>query len=1130
MAKKSKGSSKPTGITISRKDDTEFVAKWKQGGKYNKQDFDYSIVSSSGTTSWKSVSVKKNDNSAKFNVTQSNVKAVRVRIRGHGKKWTDYGTKTMKIKKPYIPKITPTVTSDNTTDFQVDMPADKEKRPAAKIEWEWVTIENYNGKPKTPEYWKNIPTDKSEYDTEHKGSSKKSKLVKTSKDGSLDVSKTTIIRARAYGLGGYSDYKYSVHTYAAPHKPTDVKVVSYSTDKNAKTTKVTLSWVVADPKSNPIDDTTIQYVITTPVVYNDYEPVDLPGEDISPENDKARLELFNTDTVYYYKGLDNEYHYAREIDFIAEDEEDSGMYRYETFYTLETEISMPSEVQPNDGKTQKDTGGQDSATLILDTMVSFDQCLWVRVVPKHDGNPTPSDYILVREAIGQLAPPTLTGISTDPQTYKATISAQNNSAVSGSFVAIVYQDEKSTQNSGKVIGIIPSGGASVSIQCPKWGDKEVNFGAFAVCGTINIRDTKTLDPEKGVSESVTEYAFNDVMRSSTIYNGGNVPVPPTGVTAIKDPERDGTIQVKWNTPWLKATGAEISWADHDDAWYSTDGPSSYTVESTKEPILNISNLEKGKKYYVRVRLFKQTDSNETIYGAPSEIIPVDLSEAPAVPVLELSNPAAPIDTEIKASWAYISSDETMQESAVLAELIEGEAEPKDLGLNIKTEQYAYFTPRALNWELGSTHKLVLMVSSTGGQPSSWSVPVEFLVSEPPECTITSTSLVKNVTENEMQLTELPFRVKVTGATSSDVTSIVIRRFEDYPMERPDDSDYVGYEGDVIYQDAHNGDAEFVITRQNLSDYGTQFDDGAKYELCVGVSNGLQSSSNIYDDGDGEDEDGEGYLIPDPDDSSVNYEYFTVNWVHQAIEPDFDVEMIDNDVAKITINTPTSTDPNWELQEGDHVDIYRLSAGKPQLIVANGEFGTVYIDPYPTIGKRGGYRVVFVTDNGDYIIKDADGERPDWLNEMDNAHINTRFQYIDFDGTRILFKFNVKFSNSWKKNFTLTHYLSGKVEGDWLAGTEHTNNITGVTIDDLVDDDIENGTLDDLYDLAEYSNMCHIRTIEGFNYPANIEVGDSSEYGYSEHPHNITLNVTEVSNSELDGLTYDEWKEEQEAGN
>lgn len=1244
MAKKSKKkkTKKPTSLKLTRKG-VNFIAEWHQGEKYKKQDMDYRTISTSGTSKWNSLSVTKSATSKKFEaiITEFNtkkafpfLKAVEFRILGDAEKKSpsDWATKTIKLKLPPSPKISVSVVNDNTVSITIEKPNDTEKKPVSGVRYEYAVVTEFNkqsvnGSTFPPNKW--YPKVTVHRDQFTSGS--KSFSVPTV--GSLVQSQTVLVRAQTFGIRGNSPWKYSSHTFASPLKPENVKVVNYIKDDTSNTTTAELTWVATRDRAHPIDETIVQYLIGSPIVRSDYVKHEITTSLDALERARNYYRLLDKyGTLYYYDEEYKQYKLAS-LDILyvvdsddpvdegeGEEETTVSEWRYDALYHLTQSLDIPDGANFQDGKTQKDRGSAytqgdkttDSATLILDGTVGVDQCMWVRIAVKHDSdqNRVFSDYVLVEDSSkypkGKLAAPTITKLETFDDTYKASITVQNNSQVAGAMVALVYQDKNSSDNSGKVIGVVQNGTAQ--IQCFNWENTgPITIGAYAFCGSIDVKGTTNTQYE-GLSAPVDVYSLNELMRSPATYEGGEVPVSPTNVKAEKVPDKDGTVQVTWDIPWLEATGAEISWADHDDAWYSTDGPTTYTVESTKLPRLNVTGLEVGKIWYFCVRLYKQSESGEVIYGAPSPLTSCDLAEAPAIPILELSPDVTSVDKMVKASWVYTSFDHSAQKSAEIGEIIEGRAEPRVIpSLNPKTEQFVDFTPSELGWPTGSEHILAVRVHSQSGKDSAWSEGVSLGISEPPTCKIVDTSLEKMTIaeKTELALRELPMKVKIEGSNEDDNIRVQIRRYDDFAVERPDDSEYIGYLNDpIVSKNKEDGDEYIEITAEDLKRVGTQFDDGGKYALITEViDKSGQVASNLNEEGDE-------FLIPDPEitkgtpylehTTDVNiddtksyytvastqvvspvvedidtyyelidgifsltgdveldlsktyytltetivsspsqaqistyyekkynpapvYEYFTVNWEHQAIEPTATVTMVDNDVAKISIGAPNPPEgSDWELEEGDHIDIYRLSAGKPQLIYSNAEFNTEYADPYPTIGKRGGYRIVFVTSNGDYIISDEDGERADWLDVTENAHIDTRFQYIDFDDDRVIFKFNVKFSNSWKKNFTLTHYLSGKVEGDWLAGTEHTNNISGVTIDDLVDDDIEDGTLDSLYDLAEYSNMCHIRTIEGFNYCANIEVSENSEYGHSEHPHDVTLNVTEVSNPEYDAIPWKKW--------
>ena len=123
------------------------------------------------------------------------------------------------------------------------------------------------------------------------------------------------------------------------------------------------------------------------------------------------------------------------------------------------------------------------------------------------------------------------------------------------------------------------------------------------------------------------------MTSDVLWDNGAVPKAPTGVTA-EATSIPGTIRVAWNWDWAAADSAVLSWSDHEDAWESTDEPDEYVISKIHAAQWNISGLETGQKWYVRVRLTRGEES--ITYGPWSEMVTVDLSSAPSIPVLVLS--------------------------------------------------------------------------------------------------------------------------------------------------------------------------------------------------------------------------------------------------------------------------------------------------------------------------------------------------------------------------------------------------------------------------------------------------------------------------------------------------------------
>lgn len=328
------------------------------------------------------------------------------------------------------------------------------------------------------------------------------------------------------------------------------------------------------------------------------------------------------------------------------------------------------------------------------------------------------------------------------------------------------------------------------------------------------------------------------------------------------------------------------------------------------------------------------------------------------------------------------------------------------------------------------------------------------------------------------LKELPLTVTVTGAGDGGETVVKIVRSENYAMERPDGKDYAGYVGDLIVQKVQTGEAQLTI---NLSDLVGRLDDTARYDLIATVQDNLGQKAEAV----------------------IN---FVVDWTHQAVVATGSA-VIDGNIAKITVTKPTGAD------DTDTVDIYRLSAGKPELLFEGAEFGKVYVDPYPTLGSMGGYRLCLLTANGDYITSDL---TPSWTDLT--AGLETKFQYIDFGDEQLELKFNVDLDASYSRPTTITHYLGGAIQGDTIEGTEMESGITGV-----IPYDLNPGDYATLVSLAEYGNACRVRTKAGRNYAALITVQDSLGYNEPGHPHSVSLKLNRVDSQGQDGVLLSEWE-------
>lgn len=340
--------------------------------------------------------------------------------------------------------------------------------------------------------------------------------------------------------------------------------------------------------------------------------------------------------------------------------------------------------------------------------------------------------------------------------------------------------------------------------------------------------------------------------------------------------------------------------------------------------------------------------------------------------------------------------------------------------------------------------------------------------------------------NILKKMPIELSASVSGGLDNTYHTIVsIERATSYFVERPDETTYSGYEGETVYSDDAENPSAIRIEQSSLIGY---LDDTAGYILTV----------RVYDE-----------LDQVAEDSIL----FFVSWEHQASIPGAIVEF-DPEYSVMKI-TPTIDQTKYE--EGDTFDIYRLSVDKPTLIVKGGTFGQTYVDPFPTIGRFGGHRVVTITANGDFISNDEDDDMA-WidLDEEDGDIFETEFPIINYGEGTYEILYNVDLSTQWNKDFRETRYLGGHIQGDWNAGVSRTATINSVTLRDTDED-----TIRAFRRLAEYEGLCHIRTLDGSNYYADVQVSETIPS--DDNPLNTySFNVTRVDSDGYDGIELSEW--------
>lgn len=751
------------------------------------------------------------------------------------------------------------------------------------------------------------------------------------------------------------------------------------------------------------------------------------------------------------------------------------------------------------------TGAPDSYTFKVPDQVTDNNVLFVRINRIHDnittyGIPTLMNNVRGENSnsrhIGTLSSPILNSISIEEASKTVNVTVTNTADITGSFIA-VYQ---SVGDSEKVIGIIPSSQSSGTFPGEWNADDDPTFGIKCYIGDYSPANR---------GSGVTYYDVDDnvLMESSgIIWKSDLISKPPIIKKLTK--YDNTTAYISWEWTWDQADSAEITWSTNKMQWESTDDPSSYVLSNTRNGWRYVTGLSAGT-YYFKVR-FIRNEGDTVAYGKYSEIAELKMSEGPTTPALTLSDEdgiVAPGD-DVTVYWKYQSNDGTPQSLARLGETQNTEAPwtytPIE-AVSANTDSFIKFNPERLGWTEGTTHRIGVLLTSGSGMTSKdgWSEPVLVTVARKPEVNITGLTAIQPVDdENEAytyKLVSLPIVFTVSGFGGDGYCSVAIERASTYDMERPDDTHIVGHEGETIfaatyYPEEDNGTAAKVtIDRDNLIGH---LDESAQYLLTI-----------INTDKYGQ--------------KTEPVEYpFTVVWNKHALMPTANI-IIDkvNDIARIT---PLSS---GTVQEGDYCQIYRMSADKPQLVLDEGAFGTEYVDIYPTYGRFGGYRVVYVTSYGDYKTEQNELAMTEYSKSGNDQDIELYDKFlvsIQFDNNLVEFPGNISLNNSWAKDFQTTRYLGGSIQGDWNLGVIRTGTINGT-----IPIEHEADAMYGLRLLADHAGICHVRTPDGSNFYGDVQVSDDREEKWVTRISKISLNYTKVDGEEDQLIPYSEWIANQE---
>ena len=603
---------------------------------------------------------------------------------------------------------------------------------------------------------------------------------------------------------------------------------------------------------------------------------------------------------------------------------------------------------------------------------------------------------------------------------------------------------------------------------------------------------------------------NPSAESDGVWTNDSLTIPEQcyNLKAKRLSDTDTTVELTWINPTNTDTlenGVEVAWSNYRYAWESNTAPTTNTFENGALEKAYIVGLTEGETYYFWVRPYYES-ADGIVYGLWSDVCTdendstgIFLYEDPDIPILSTSRTWVKEGGVLQAQWLFSTSGTLPQNGATIciakATIVEDteesttETTEENLEWNIlesvigEEDHCTLDFNKLVNNEYlypAGNYKLKVRCSNDAGETVD-SETVDLMIAAIPTCTLTSSSLedttLTAITESVdadtgevVETTEtysatvlkaLPLTVTVGGSSDNLIYNLYIYCAQNFDWQHPDNDDTV-FGGDCIWT-SEVSVGTTIIESARLAD-------NSLYRLSLTAT--------------------------DPDTGIISEEQyidFEVHWEHQAMTPINSTVSIldyrDTDGGTFAILTPVKPDGALDT---DVCDIYRCTADKRQLCASGVSWGSTVIDAFPTFGDI--YLPAYC-----FCTRTSEGAES-WYDV--SYKLTGSGVIINFGNQEVKLPFNVSINDSRSKQGTIRSHLGGTKIHYAQPQIESKQSITS----DIVKVDDED-TIELLYELSRFTDICYVRTSTGMGFPATVDVSLNTQY--NNKIVSVSISATEV---------------------
>lgn len=563
------------------------------------------------------------------------------------------------------------------------------------------------------------------------------------------------------------------------------------------------------------------------------------------------------------------------------------------------------------------------------------------------------------------------------------------------------------------------------------------------------------------------------------YSGNVETIPSTssGITTYHA-STETSVFLAWS-PVSSAKTYDIEYATRED--YLGASNSSSTINNISSTSYTVTGLEKGQKYYFRVRATNTIGSSGW-----TDVVSLTLGSKPAAPTTWSSTTTAIIGENIILYWIHNAEDGSKETKAEIERDIDGIVSVTRLTKPEDDENNSMFTidTSGSKYSEGSVIKWRVRTAGVTGEYGEWSIQRVINVYAPATLSL---ELTDNNGASIDSLTSFPFYINgIAGPSNQKAIGYHVSIIAGSSYETIDEVGNVKMisEGDEVYSKFYDTSNELVL---EITPGSIDLENNVTYTVtCIStMDTGLSAHQSVD---------------------------FKVAWEDIEYEPNAEIGY-DPETLTAFIR-PYCVNEDGELIAGVKLSVYRREYDGRFIEIGSGlqnENNTFVTDPHPSL-DYGRYRIVTVDDNTG-AISYADipgypiGETAvviQWAENWSNFDDLGEFAQEEpiWSGSMLKLPYNIDVSDSNSIDVTLVKYI-GRTHPVSYYGTQIGSTATwNVAIDKQ-----DKQTLYALRRLAVWMGDVYVREPSGSGYWANISVSFSQTHCELTIP--VTLDITRV---------------------